>query len=174
MQAEFEIAWHGAAWRDDRSSGPAEFSEDSAAEPEAQGELAPLVLVTGKRQRKSVVRDAVAKLLRESGESLTVWEIFERIGARGKYTFAGVHSAVFTLKDLGYVERDEAVQTRLRFGQHRGAYRWNRRVEIRMVRAQDQPQLPSARPTPVKASLPDKAVIGRRGGLKSAETRPRC
>lgn len=173
MQPEFEVSWHGAAWRDDRPVGEPVFAEP---EPESLLELPPLVLVTGKRPRKSVVRDAVAQLLREGAESLTVWEIHERIGGPGKHTFAGVHSAVFMLKDLGYIERDETVRTKVTYGQYRGAcaYRWNRRVEMRMRRTQDQRELPSARPTPVKAALPDKAVIGRRGGLKSAETRLQC
>jgi hypothetical protein len=166
----FEVAWHGAAWRDDRACGPTDITPCEPDEP-IDGPLPPLFVITGRRQRKSLVRDAVATLLRETGESLSVWEIHARIGGPGKHTFAGVHSAVFLLKDLGYVERDEQVRTQRTFGQHRAAWRWNRRVEMRLRRAQDQRVFPSARPTAAKAQLPSKAVIGRRGGQKQAASR---
>lgn len=141
MHAEFEVAWHGATWRDDRVD---------VAPPESVGHpqgLSPTKRPNERRGgRKPIIATAVAETLRTAEKPLSTIEVHARI-QHGTATVAGVHSAMYRLQRAGQIKRAER---RTGFGEFSATYRW--------VYKADAPKT-------------SKAEIGRLGGLKAAEVR---
>ena len=170
---QLAVAWHGAAWRDDRPVGPPSHEPlppPPAADTDLTARTEPEELFRGSRRRKSSVRKAVGKVLFNSAEPLSTYEIYARVKLSGvKHTIAGVNTALFSLRHAGLIEVADRSAVSEAFGRFRTVYRWAGKRQVVTARPRDR-----FIPKPAKASLPDKAAIGRLGGQKSAETRPRC
>lgn len=140
MSGEFEVAWHGARWRDDRLE-----VVPSTSHPQG---LSPTKRPNERRGgRKPVIAPAVAKTLRTAEKPLSALEVFARIRDHisANCTVAGVNSALFRLRTEGFIE---ACERRATFGRFGCTYRWVDKV---------------AEPGPSPAER------GRMGGLKKAE-----
>src|SRR5688572_21243600 len=118
MDPEFEIAWHGGKWRDDRVdvSPPLEVTNPQGLSPTKRPH-------ERRGGRKPVIAPAVAEALRTAEKPLTALELYARIVGQlsANCTVAGVHSAVFRLRTQGLVETCEQRATFGRFG---CTYRW--------------------------------------------------
>lgn len=154
MQPEFEVAWHGSSWRDDRPLGePLPTPESTARKLERLPTDRPRPYAE-RGGRKPIIREEVERILRQSEIPLSALEIHGRLQNR-HCTVAGVNSAIYQFKCDRKIVRAQRIMPGV--GKFRCTYRWvawdrSRELDAIELRAKN-------------------VVNGRLGGLKSGESR---